>query len=1122
MKNKTNGLTLVETLISLGILILLLTGFVYYIVDKNKKAESNILGAEIVKYIKLIDQKSKISGYNKDTWPILEAKNYTEFQNFMYTNLNAKNSECGKSNGWTPIVDRTNHLGEAYKDKSPEEKERIKEANKRTLLGCDSFREKFSFDLIPTANVDVDSESQLVNSVDIILTFKSEADVEANFLLVKKALDYMKASDTENVSGTHYYTFVNKNNIDKDLKPIECFNLKQNCALKASFRKSGQSDYIRTDGLNSIVDNIVTFKVYDNTTGAIKSDLVYGVVKSCEKWINTAGAWSKSSSVKCGVGVYENNIVASFIDGNVSTNKTLYLNNQCNTYYLDGVSKTGPLAGVPDTFLNEYEQVLSKYDKVMPCGYYENQNELYILANDTSATEVNVGYKDSAGNDISKIEIAPTAEAIAEDYTAKLAYDANPTQITADEKVLNPSKGDFKKPSRTVVEKVADPYLSTGSENRIRNTKTKNLVIYEDLIVNSNKPIPPDEVFVTGELTVLNNYTTAQMAEISTNPLLSAKQKEEAIRNIQYSQVQGDAYVDKDLIANKLVVGDESLFVYDDSKKQYGFKNTVENNNILNNKLSGTPLDVANQINELSAKDIKNSELAQTKNDLKAESFQFKPSTEVIPQSACVKNGIIAANYAFELYICQNLKWEPLVSESGISAFNSESCPAGWRNYTEADGRFLIGTGYFDTIHNGVVRYKVGDKGGEVKHKLVLDEMPAHTHFAPSIEHICQACHYNLGLSHVGSGTSYWAMNQSNKLTTGETGAGVPHENRPSYYAVKFCIKGSDEKFDYTDDNTENPKDNWVKYEDDIGDWYDVGAKKSCYRTTQVDNSDPSNVKTYTVDICQQDQKRDTKGREINTRNSQIRYNGINLSDNRTIETQESWQPYDVYYTECDEYGGPYDCSAFTPPTSDILYGTLFTQTKECSVARHRYKITRERNWINGSLRNVSSIEESCSPTTKETYTNAVGTRVDPFSANINAGAVTVNQSGRTTYFVGAFSVADSLVSASAGNTIRNELNYRVMIVSDGINGSCANSLYVVNGNTSQNNGNPANTAAWLKKFTTLTLYTPSGGVYAKYSLTDQYTNGNYSVKKFGSGCNLNSNWFSSPGDVDTFTLDDK
>lgn len=1128
---KIKGITLLESVVSLALIASLLTGAIYFYVEKTKKQNSEIFGLEILKYIKLVDEKTASSGYREDKWVKKNANDFSSFKDFMYNNFNSVGTNCGLSNGWVPVVDRTNIETEQFKERSNSEKTKIEESNKKSLINCDYFNKyTFFMGLNPIVRVTEDNDNKYINSVDFIFHYENEEDFKDNFIYLKRSLDFMKAQDSGDEYGSHYYSFVNINNLDVDLKPLECFNLKEDCGIKASFKRSGQQDYVRTNGLDSIEDGIVTFKVYDYN-GTLRKDLVHGITKNCDKWTynNVSNSWTKNNSYKCGVGLYEGGLVASLLDGN-STSKTVYLNKQCNKYNINTPTNTGVLSGVPSSFISEYVSVLEKDTQNVPCGIYENENEYIVVSNEIHADEVKVGGQLNNGTEVSKIEVYPSAEMIAEDYQAKLEYDANPPILSGDESVLNPSKSDFKKPSRTVVERIKDPSLSS-SENAIKNITSKNITVYEDLIVNSTSPLPPEEVFTTSELEVLNNYTNTQELNIDNNGSLTPDQKVDQKRLLSTSQIKGKAEVSEKLSGGDLIVGNEKLFDYDETNMEYNFKNNPTNQAELSNKKSGSPVQIAQKIKDITAtSDITVTKKSEAKTDLTAQTFQFVPNPTVIAGNSCEKNGIIGADNLFELFICQDGKWESLIQDGGISAFNTPTCPTGWRDYTEADGRSLIGTGYFDTLHAGVVQYKTGDTGGKAKHTLTVDELPSHSHIRPTIQHICSACHHNLGLAKIAAGSSYW----SRIANSGATGGDKEHENRSPYYAIKFCIKGSNTPFDYIEANIPNPNDIWIEYEPEEGDFEDHGAKYDCYKDTQIDNiSDPSDPKVYEVDICKQDQIKSIKGREINTRNSAIRFTGLDSYEYRTIITQESWQDYAPTYTECEEKGSLYNCSDWDVDQEDVKYNVTFTQEKSCLRDRVRYKQIRKKNWIGGEIKVSSQTEEAClPPATVVVYNNTVGKRVDEFRRDVDfdknfkaayklelAGSYNINPNS---------SMSDNgnlgvPLTNDDGDTVMIKIRRQERVVGFGIAFSCSISLYNVVGNevdnTKTNNGNTFN---WIDGFKYLRFYNNSDSLIGKVDLGSTNSYANYSSKdSVNDVCSLTNTLYNNINSVKYITIDD-
>jgi hypothetical protein len=68
----------------------------------------------------------------------------------------------------------------------------------------------------------------------------------------------------------------------------------------------------------------------------------------------------------------------------------------------------------------------------------------------------------------------------------------------------------------------------------------------------------------------------------------------------------------------------------------------------------------------------------------------------------------------------------------GQIGYFEENCPEGWEEYTKAKGRFFLASGeYVDVAKDGrteKANWQVGQVGGEIDHKLTIDEMPSHNH----------------------------------------------------------------------------------------------------------------------------------------------------------------------------------------------------------------------------------------------------------------------------------------------------------------------------------------------------------------------------------------------------------
>lgn len=125
------------------------------------------------------------------------------------------------------------------------------------------------------------------------------------------------------------------------------------------------------------------------------------------------------------------------------------------------------------------------------------------------------------------------------------------------------------------------------------------------------------------------------------------------------------------------------------------------------------------------------------------------------------------------------------IPSGAVLAFtDARGCPNGWRSYSQAAGRTIVGMGRGNTDEKGtfLTTRELFDIGGTEKTTLTNQEMPTHSH---SIEYLGS----NLSVAHPGSGGSVGVTATIGPTLTADAGEGKPHNNMPPFVVLLFCEK---------------------------------------------------------------------------------------------------------------------------------------------------------------------------------------------------------------------------------------------------------------------------------------------------------------------------------------------
>lgn len=344
-----------------------------------------------------------------------------------------------------------------------------------------------------------------------------------------------------------------------------------------------------------------------------------------------------------------------------------------------------------------------------------------------------------------------------------------------------------------------------------------------------------------------------------------------------------------------------------------------------------------------------------TVDDPNANTFRLKQNSGIINGAACnykedgntIYNGI-------EVLTCRETSTSGVFRWSAyqfgeIGLFES-SCPSGWTPFANSDGRTLINSGWYIDKTGKKIKYNVGDKGGQAKVRLTLNELPAHSH---GFRDAYWSEHWGDYGPRNQKGSSGGQDNDNNlyvrNITSASKGGNAAHENRMPYVVVKVCQyqKGNGLTESDSEPNLD-PNNYWYPYPPEITDWLPSGPPYNCsgYSYENLPSGE------YWLTYCDQDYEKYEKEREINYVTGQIRFTGIVNPFYKTERPSVVWERGPNIYDPWYNVGTHYNCS--TTAVSISPYGSSqYKIILNCSIDKERwYQETIVQKDSNGNVLN--------------------------------------------------------------------------------------------------------------------------------------------------------------------------
>ncbi len=339
--SKKNGVTLIESLLGLSVIGALTTSYITLTSDERDEVKYNLLAEDLSTIITAIDTRLAIDGYNTNHWNTLSWNDKDIGKELLSKQLRSKHlKEC--KGEWEPLIE--------------EEKE-------AELVSCDLWKNKIPLGLKASADITEDLHG-FVDRFNLVVFYEEEDDFIDNYYLLKNTLRVLRGKANKESSGNHFYEFVALDDPNTPLSIVDCIDITNKCALKASFSRSGLNESVRIDGQNSVFNEKITF-IEDQLNEPLK----------CVRWKkDNADIWSKTlvNEDECGIGIYKETGYPGIVEVNTTTGtfENILIDKECTVFEWDGNN-------VVDS------------TKTSPCGISQDSTEVYQIVDNIHA---NNGY----------------------------------------------------------------------------------------------------------------------------------------------------------------------------------------------------------------------------------------------------------------------------------------------------------------------------------------------------------------------------------------------------------------------------------------------------------------------------------------------------------------------------------------------------------------------------------------------------------------------------------------------------------------------------------------------------------------------------------------------------------
>lgn len=364
MLKKQKGFTILEALIMAGITGGLSYGAISIIQDNVEKEMATSFIKEVSAVVKAVDHRVAVDGYDATRWTTTNWNSTEEVINNLIREELVTTTECNNSGSWLP---------------------RMPEDSGSKPISCNHWEGNDFNGMTLRANLTMDG-ANFIERFDIFVGFESRNAFSENFQDIKYGIENVDETRNQERSGEHGLEFVSA--LDGSLVSMpECIRMAENCVLNLFLERDGGLEYLKLNGINSIVNNNMSFL---DTTG-VNAPL------QCIRWReDNSGVWTRAIDQSCGVGIYRdiNHPAIVEVAAETGTFNRALLNQDCNVYTTSGngiaVTGTAPCGLMED---GSIIQVVENFHANILISDEGNFNELVItelVANNVTAQTLEV------------------------------------------------------------------------------------------------------------------------------------------------------------------------------------------------------------------------------------------------------------------------------------------------------------------------------------------------------------------------------------------------------------------------------------------------------------------------------------------------------------------------------------------------------------------------------------------------------------------------------------------------------------------------------------------------------------------------------------------------------------